>query len=238
MPRIRGFSTLLLYLLLGWSPALLSAQSSSSSGVYFGGDFILAAPVGPFSEVVGGGFGLGVHGGLPVGESGILSARVDLGFINYGNETISICVTQPCRVTGDLTTSNNILFLGLGPQVDLGTGRTRGYLHGGVGFAYFATTSSVRGSGNQGDPFASSTNQEDFTLALIGGGGLLAQIGGSATNPVFLDVGARYHHNGEAEYLRKGDIQDRPDGSVVVRSRRGETNLWSFRVGIRAYLGP
>jgi hypothetical protein len=210
----------------------------AQGAAYGGGDLIIAVPVGPFSEVVGGGVGLGLHGGFPIGTAGSpLSIRGDLGFINYGNETIAICVTQPCRVTGDLTTSNNILFLGIGPELELGSGGVRGYLHGGLGFAYFATTSSVSGSGNQGEPFASSTNQDDLTLAFLGGGGLLIQIGGTATNPVFLDLGGRYHHNGEAEYLRKGDIQDRPDGSVVIRPRRSETNLWSIRVGVRVALG-
>lgn len=220
------------------APFRLSGQMVGPPGAYGGGDLIIAVPVGPFSEVVGGGFGLGFHGGMPWGSSGPLSIRADLGFINYGNETIAICVTQPCRVTGDLTTSNNILFLGAGPELALGEGAISGYLHGGVGFAYFATTSSVRGSGNQGDPFASSTNYDDLTLAFLGGGGMLIQIGGRRESPVFLDLGGRYHHNGEAEYLRKGDIQDLPDGSVIVRPRRSETNLWSLRVGLRFGVGP
>jgi hypothetical protein len=215
---------------------MLTGQQSAGLPGYAGGDLILAAPVGPFAEVVGGGVGLGFHAG--VSARGPLSLRADLGFINYGNETIAICVTQPCRVTGDLTTSNNILFMGIGPELTVGSGGFQGYLNGSLGFAYFATTSSVSGSGNQGEPFASSTNQDDLTLAFLGGGGLLIKVGGSPTSPVLLDIGARYHHNGEAEYLRKGDIQDRPDGSVVIRPRRSETNLWSFRIGVRVSLGP
>ena len=50
--------------------------------------------------------------------------------------------------------------------------------------------------------------------------------------PVFLDVGADYHHNGTATYLREGDIVDQPDGSVVIYPRRTDANLWSFRVGV------
>jgi hypothetical protein len=238
MFRFPLLSGLLGFLAMAVFPTAVFGQAGSTARPYAGGDLIIAAPVGPFKEVVGGGVGFGMHGGLPLGTSSILSIRGDLGFVNYGNETIPICVTQPCRVTGDLTTSNNILFMGIGPELAFGDAGLRGYLHGGVGFAYFATTSSVRGSGNQGEPFASSTNYDDLTLAFLGGGGLLYQVGGTPENPVFVDLGARYHHNGEAEYLRKGDIQDRPDGSVVVRPRRSETNLWAFRIGIRVGLGP
>ncbi|MDZ7779773.1 MAG: hypothetical protein U5R14_07540 [Gemmatimonadota bacterium] len=47
----------------------------------------------------------------------------------------------------------------------------------------------------------------------------------------FLNItGAR--RSGEAEYLRKGDIEDLPDGSVVLNPRRSETNFWTFRVGV------
>lgn len=164
--------------------------------------------------------------------AGAASLRVDLGFLNYGNETIRICVTTPCRVTGDLTTSNNIVFGGIGPEFAVGSGGPiRAYANGSIGFAYFATTSSVEGANNDGDPFASDTNFEDATFAWNGGGGIQIRVS-SGRNPVYLDFGARYHGNGEAEYLRKGDIQDLPDGSVVLNPQRSDTNLWTLRIGV------
>jgi hypothetical protein len=52
-----------------------------------------------------------------------------------------------------------------------------------------------------------------------------------------LDLGADYHHNGTASYLREGDIVDQPDGSIVIYPRRTEANLWSFRLGVSVGLG-
>ena len=220
------------------SPGALVAQEDPGPVRGFvGGEFLVASPVGEFAENVGTGFGVGVHGRFAFDDSSLFSLRGDLGFLNYGNETIRICVTQPCRVTGDLTTSNNIVFAGVGPELGAGSGAVRVYTHAGVGFAYFGTTSSVEGANNQGDPFASSTNFDDVTFAWMGGGGLQLRLSGRA-NPVYLDLGARYHGNGEAEYLRKGDIQDRPNGNVVINPRRSETNLWTIRFGVSVGLRP
>jgi hypothetical protein len=204
---------------------------------FVGGEFLVSSPVGEFADNVGTGFGLAAHGRYAFDEIGLFSLRADLGFLNYGNETIRICVTQPCRVTGDLTTSNNIVFGGIGPELGVGSGAVRAYTNVGAGFAYFGTTSSVEGANNQGDPFASSTNFDDVTFAWTGGGGLQFRISGGST-PVYVDLGARYHGNGEAEYLRKGDIEDRPDGTVVLNPQRSETNFWTFRLGVSVGLRP
>lgn len=203
---------------------------------FAGLDLLIASPTGEFAENVGTGAGLGLHGRLAFDETGIFSLRGDLGFINYGNETIRICVTQPCRVTGDLTTSNNIFFAGIGPEIGAGTGAARAYANASAGLAYFSTTSSVEGSNNQNQPFASSTNFDDATFAWMAGGGVQFRVSGGST-PVYLDLGARYHGNGEAEYLRKGDIED-TEGGVIINPRRSETNLWTFRIGISVGLRP
>jgi hypothetical protein len=209
----------------------VAAQSDGPVRGFVGGEILVATPVGEFAENVGTGFGLGLHGRYGESETSLVSVRLDLGFLNYGNETIRICVTLPCRVTGDLTTSNNIFFGGLGPELGLVGGPFRIYGNVSGGFAYFATTSSVEGSNNQGDPFAESTNFDDVTFTWMSGGGIqLRTMAGR--HPVLVDVGARYHGNGEAEYLRKGDIEDQPDGSVVINPQRSETNLWTFRIGV------
>lgn len=204
---------------------------------FVGGEFLVSSPVGEFADNVGTGFGLAAHGRYAFDDTGLFSLRADIGFLNYGNETIRICVTQPCRVTGDLTTSNNIVFGGIGPELGVGSGAVRAYTNVGGGFAYFGTTSSVEGANNQGDPFASSTNFDDVTFAWTGGGGVQFRVSGGGT-PVYVDLGARYHGNGEAEYLRKGDIDDLPDGSVVLNPRRSETNFWTFRIGVSVGLRP
>jgi hypothetical protein len=52
-----------------------------------------------------------------------------------------------------------------------------------------------------------------------------------------IDVGARYHGNGEARYLRKGDIIDNPDGSVELDPQQSETNLWTIQLGVSVEIG-
>ncbi len=221
---------LLLLALLATAAGGLHAQPTSPVRGYAGFDVLVANPTGAFAENVGTGFGIAGHGSL-LFDGGPLALRADLGFVNYGNETIRICVTQPCRVTGDLTTSNNIFFLGMGPELILGGSGAHVYGNASIGFAFFNTTSSVSGSGNQGDPFAQSSNHDDLTFAWLAGAGTRFRIAGTAT-PVYLDLGARYHGNGEAEYLRKGDIHDRPDGGVDIYPQRSDTNLWTFRIGV------
>ena len=50
--------------------------------------------------------------------------------------------------------------------------------------------------------------------------------------PISIDLSARYHGNGEAKYLRKGDIIDHPDGSISFTPNHSETNLWTFQLGV------
>jgi hypothetical protein len=179
-----------------------------------------------------------VHGRLELDEAGILSLRADLGFLNYGSETIRICITLPCRITGDLTTSNNIFLFGVGPEIGVGSGGVRLYANASIGLAYFNTTSSVEGSDNNNEPFASSTNFDDLTFAWTAGPGAQLRVWTGQSASVLLDVGARYHGNGEARYLRKGDIRDLPDGSVELDPQQSETNLWTFLLGVSVEIGP
>jgi hypothetical protein len=50
--------------------------------------------------------------------------------------------------------------------------------------------------------------------------------------PVLLDIGATFHRNGEASYLRKGSITDNPDGTINVNPIRSEANFITYRFGV------
>jgi len=50
--------------------------------------------------------------------------------------------------------------------------------------------------------------------------------------PILLDLGATFHRNGEATYLRKGSIQDNPDGSISINPIRSEANFITYRIGV------
>ncbi|NIQ55065.1 MAG: hypothetical protein GWN71_17240, partial [Gammaproteobacteria bacterium] len=83
----------------------------------------------------------------------------------------------------DLTTSNNIFFFGIGPEVGAPAGPVRLYVNGTAGYSYFSTDSHVSGDLDP-EPFASTRNFGDGGFAWSGGAGLqvhLADTGGGAS---------------------------------------------------------
>jgi opacity protein-like surface antigen len=201
--------------------------------VYAGVQGLYARPTGEFRNYVQHGGGLNLHVAWPVQAGSPFALRADGGFIVYGSETKEVCfsTTVGCRVRLNLTTTNTIAFLNAGPQLMVQGGPIRPYANAGIGFSYFATSSQVDGTGSNQQPFASTTNFDDFTLSWVGGGGVLIPVVRGIT-PVFLDMGVRYVGNGQVEYLKKGDIQDHPDGSITFTPTRSEANLLTFQVGV------
>lgn len=204
---------------------------------YVGLGIIGADPMGDFGELVDDGWGLELDGRFPMGGDGVLALRLDGGFIVYGHERRSLCFPPPigCRIGADLNTTNTIAFAGIGPEVTV-PGRVSPYLNGSVGFSYFVTESSLSGLDDNEDLF-NTRNYSDFVTAARVGGGLRFQVGNTSKGPVQIDLGVTYHRNGVAEYLRKGDIIDYPDGSIEILPNRTEANLMVFRVGVAFGLG-
>ena len=167
-----------------------------------------------------------------VDRRGILSLGGELGFLGYGRETrrVPLSPTLGGRILVDLTTSNNIFFLGAGPMLVAPSGPIRPYASASAGVAAFWTESSVRGDWSD-ETFAQTTNHQDATLAWTGGGGVLVPLGRSGRGA--LDVGVRWHDNGRVRYLRRGDIVDLPNGTVQLRVREGEAPFLLWRVGGR-----
>jgi hypothetical protein len=197
---------------------------------YFGLQGIYAKPSGEFADYVEHGGGVNVNVVWPVTTEGPFALRADGGFIVYGSETKRVCFQSTnCRIELDLTTTNSIAYLNVGPQLMVPAGPIRPYINAAGGFSYFGTTSSVEGSSGE-DPFASTSNFDDITFMWSGGGGLLIRLSSGQT-PVFLDIGARYNGNGEVEYLKEGDIQDTPTG-IEFTPTRSDANLWQFGIGV------
>ena len=199
---------------------------------YLGGELMAASPQGEFHDYVNSGWGGGIHYLLRVDRDGWLALRADASLINYGHERqrVILSPTVGGRIGLDLVTDNNIAFFGAGPQVGVPTGAIRPYANGFAGVSYIFTESSVRGT-SSGETFASTTNFDDSSFAYGAGGGLYIPVG-HGRNPVSLDMGVTYRHNGTAEYLREGDITDNPDGSITLHPVFSETNLLTFHVGI------
>ncbi|HEX6533226.1 MAG TPA: hypothetical protein VF041_01445 [Gemmatimonadaceae bacterium] len=223
---------------LAAAPASVAAQvfrpgirPAARSTVFLGISGLAAVPQGQFDAYVGTGWGVTGNLLVRLDPNGVVGLRIDGGYINYGNEKKRACIstTIGCRIEVDVHTSNNIAVLGIGPQIILPTGKFRPYFTGSVGLAYFFTQSSLDGISDNQD-FAHTTNFDDVTFAWTGGGGLYIPLKGGP-KPISLDLGVRYHGNGEARYLREGSIVDNPDGTISYTPIRSETNLLVFSVG-------
>src|SRR5688500_16548648 len=166
-------------------------------------------------------------------RDGWLAVRVDGGFAIYGYERqrVPLSPTLGGRIMVDLTTSNDIAWIGVGPQIGVPDGTLKPYVNGYAGLSYLATTSSVESSRYYDDEdYFSTTNFDDWSFSYGGGAGLYIPVRGGP-QPVSIDLGVRYHNNGVAEYLREGDIQDNEDGSITLFPVRSDTDLLTFLIG-------
>ncbi len=212
-------------------PATASGEPRFMGGV----SFSVGQPTGTFNRYVDEGYGVGAHGLYRVDRAGVLALRLDGGFLNYGRESkrVPLSTTVGGRVMVDLTTANNIAWVGLGPQLMAPRGAVRPYLNGTAGISYFGTTSSVKGSRSANESFAETTNYDDAQLSWGGGAGVLVPLRHGARTLVFLDLGARYHDNGRSvRYLREGGIRDLPNGDLQLDVIQSRADLITYHVGV------
>lgn len=232
----RSLSALVVSAMLG--PAIAHAQDArfdkprGPSRAFAGVHLMVAQPLGEFDDYIDWGGGIGGELLYAFDRQGAIGMRMNLGLMIYGHETKRVPLSSTLgRIRVDVSTSNNIFVLGVGPQVMLPSGSVRPYLNGTVGLSYFFTRSSVEGSADL-EPFASSTNFDDATFAWAAGGGLYIPLRRGRKNPLSLDIGAQYHANGEARYLREGSIQEDGTGEIFFDPIRSQTNLITYRLGI------
>ena len=192
----------------------------------------MALPTGAFATYVDVGGGFGLHAARFLDEGRRVAIRLDMGWTVYGHETIRVPLspTMPF-VDVEVTTDNGIGSFTLGPQIVLRRGMISPWVRAAVGVSDFATTTSVNGTGSE-QPFASTTNFDDATLALVTGGGLRIALSKDNPHPLVLDLGAVHVWHGETEYLRKGGISADAGGNVRLDTIRSRTNLFAVHLGI------
>ena len=204
----------------------------------FRGEFFLygdvAVPVGEFQDHVNLGGGGGIGGVLYLNDQGTAALRAEGSFVIYGTDSYSapLSPTVPF-VDVDVRTTNSIISAGLGPQVYLGSGSFRPYIFGTVGFSYFVTETGVSGT-NFDEEFASTTNFDDFNLALTGGGGLSIGLREDEVSSLSLDLSVSYQHNGPTEYLTGGNqnLRRLPRGGWTAHPILSDANLLTYRAGV------
>lgn len=239
--RVVVFGLAALVGLSGLTSSGLDAQKlrnwERQPNVYLDLNLMGADAVGEFGDVVDGGFGgeLGVR--VRLGRDVPAFIRLDGGFMVYGHERFGVCFPTPigCRIGADITTTNTVGFLGVGPEI-AASGPVAPYVFGTVGLAYFSTQSSLDDrDGFDNDGLFNTRHYDDLVTAARLGGGLRIRLGG--VRSVLLDVGGEYHRNGVANYLREGDVVDNPDGSITLFPNRSEANFVTFRLGVSIPLG-
>ena len=197
---------------------------------HFGGGLQAMQSVGAFADSVSGGIGAGANARYNLDSRGIFAIRGDIVFQVYGNERKNIPFPTAPRVTLEQNTSNSIVNYAIGPQIMWPTGSVRPYVNGFIGGSYFSTSTSLEGSRDEGEPFASSENFHDNTFSYGGGGGLHIPFK-TGRVPVALDIGARYVHNGTAQYLKPGSIQDNGN-EYFVNPIKGPANFIVYTLGV------
>jgi hypothetical protein len=190
----------------------------------------LAEPVGAFATNIDQAFGFGAAVRHHFRWFKPLGVRADVALLNYGNERKRVPVSPTLnRVLVDMTTRNNIALFSAGPEVMITRGPVRPYAHAFAGYSYFYTESSA-GNDYEGGAFARSTNFSDGGLALGWGTGVSIPFAIRSAQ-VAIDAGARRTTNGARSYLRRGDIQDQPDGSLQFTTRTTNADFWQFHLG-------
>lgn len=225
-----------LALLSGAAP--LAAQQTDTlpppgpSRHFVGGSVLVAEPRGEFRDNIDMGVGLSASYLHRLDAAGAFALRVDGGLLIYGNESkrVPLSNTVGGRVMVDVSTTNSILTLGVGPQIMAPSGRVRPYLNATAGLAYFVTQSSVSGT-SESRSIANTTNYDDASFAYGAGAGVYVPVRRGPA-PVSLDAGVSYSRNGRARYLREGSIRDNPDSSISITPLESQTDLLSFHLGV------
>lgn len=193
---------------------------------------IIGQPLGQFHDnvAIAGGGELGIS--HQFGRNRVFGLRGSMGMMLYGYESQQVPFNDAYgRVQLDLTTTNNIFLMQVGPTLVAPSGSVRPYADAGIGLSYFFTSSKLQGTSNS-EPFAQTENYHAGRLAWNGGAGVLIPIGPARSNAM-LDIGARYLRNGRTSYLAKGDVHDDGTGGYYTTPHETDANLVLYHIGVR-----
>jgi opacity protein-like surface antigen len=180
----------------GQRAALREVRSAGTAG----GNLLIGIPQGEFQQYVKAAAGFGGFVNLNLDRSGATGMRLEGAFLIYDHlHDVAYLSGGYYSYPIGLTTSSYIASLRAGPQLTFGQGPLRLYGFGLGGVSYFATTTSFDDSCGCGS-FASTTEWDDVALSWEAGGGMQLALG-RGHNPVLLDLGARYLHNGRVTYV-------------------------------------
>lgn len=222
------------------STATLLAQNAPHipTGVFSGRiAFAVSEPKGDFGKNTGNGYGVDVSGLVRLDKQSIINLRVDATFLQYASSTRRIPLAgSGSLVKLDLETSSNIFSMVAGPQLLGTTGKFRPYVSALGGFSYFSTRTSVEGSDDTDDDFASTTNSSDGSLAYGGSAGAYLQVYKNQTRDVRLELGARYLRHDNARYLNDKRVEEGFQNNRDPIPLRGRADFVTYYFGVNAVL--
>jgi len=196
--------------------------------------FIQSRPQGQLAQNIG--FGYGGQGTylFRLDSRGFAHLRGDLALLGYGVERkhVPLSPTIGGRIRVDVSTTNYVLPLSIGPELMWPTGPVRPYVNAGLGAQVFWTQSSVNGSDDADYGFANTTNQSDWTSTWVAGGGVFLPVSAGKTT-VSIDLGLQYVAGGRAQYLRPGSIQDISDTQISITPLESTTHMALVHLGVR-----
>ncbi len=199
--------------------------------------FLVGVPQGQFNTNVGNnGYGFSVLAGYAPQASSFI-AGVELGYLNYGSQSRFEAFNPNIpEVRIKVDTDNSILLAHLVLRVQPNAGTLRPYAEGLGGLNYLFTRSSIQDAGSLNRELASTTNFDDTAWSYGAGGGLMLRVYQKTNGirrglqEVLIDVRARYLIGTEAEYLKKGPIQNQ-NGVLVYDVQKSETDLLTYQLG-------
>jgi hypothetical protein len=218
---------------LALAPSLSHAQGRFTVG----GAGIYGQPVGEFSQNVRRAFGLDGFGTLGIDPQGILSLRAEVGYQQYASKSEPFLVSTGFGLVElESETKSGVLTMGIGPQLSAPAGPVRPYVAGTVGFARFATNTSIsipadRSQSGSKETLDDQTISSDFILSLAASAGIAFQVPAFGRG-VQIDLGARYHRNGNAKYVTSEGVVYNGTGSPIVTATESEADFVVYRIGI------
>ena len=229
---------ILVALALVLSPVAAHGQARFTAGVAG----VYGQPLGQFGDNVKRGFGLDGFGTLGIDPRGVFSLRGEIGYIRYNRKSEFFLVNTGFGLAElESETTSGVLTMGAGPQLMLPEGPIRPYIGGTVGFARFATNTSInvpsdQTNTGQKESIYDETVSSDFILSIAAVGGLAFQLNFLGRG-VLADLGVRWHRNGEAEYVSSEGVFYSGTGQPSITATRSEANFLVYRLGIMIPLG-
>jgi len=198
---------------------------------------IYGQPLGEFGENVRRAFGLDGFGTLGIDQRGVFSLRAELGYQQYSSKSEPFVISSGFGLYElESETKSGALTFGIGPQFMAPPGPLRPYVAGTIGFARFATSTSINvpeeysNSGTK-ETLDQQTISSDFILSLAASAGIGFQLGFLGRGAM-VDLGARYHRNGTARYISPEGVQYNGTGTPTVTATESEADFIVYRIGI------